>query len=219
MKLAICMLALGMTALGAQTPVQNPTMASPPAANPAAHIAVTSAIMQKLTNDPVLTGLTITANVTDNGVVSLNGVVSTQALADQAVSDVQGVSGVQSVKSQILINQDPFAAAANAASSGASLPETAGSGSQLLAANDPQVQMAQALAADPALARIAANVYGTTVVLNGTVATKADKQRALAIVHQHLPNYQITDVVWVNRHPLVPLPLTPKASGGAAAAR
>ncbi|HXR96289.1 MAG TPA: BON domain-containing protein [Terriglobales bacterium] len=217
-KLAVCGLALSLSAFGLQaTPPQttpntqtvNPTL--PPAGNPAAHTALSYDIIQKLSNTPSLSGVTITASVTDDGAVSLNGVVPTQAEADAAVAAVQAVPGVQSVKSQILVDQDPFANSAPA-SSGATMPSRTTAALEN-AANDPEAKLAAALAAVPALARVSGTLYGDTLNLIGTVPNKAAKDQASKIAAQVLPQFKRKNIIWVDPHPLAPPPMVPKEQG------
>lgn len=223
-KLAVCGLALSLSAFGLQaTTTQTPTTQTnpttvnptlPPAGNPAAHTKLSYDIIQKLSNTPGLSGVTITASVTDGGAVSLNGVVPTQAEVDQAVAAVQAVPGVQSVKSQILVNEDPFATAAPA-TSGVSMPVQPSSANAALQelANDPAAKLAAALAAVPALVRVSGTIYGDTVTLIGTVPNKAAKDQASKIGAQVLPQFKLKNIIWVDPHPLSPPPLKPQEAG------
>ena len=173
--------------------------------------ALTGDIMQRLTDDPVLRGITITASVGENGAVSLNGVVPTQALADRALAVVKTVSGVSSVSSQILVNQDPFAPAP-AAATGPMPPFTA-TPPPPRAAEEPQALLNDALAKVPDLARISAHIYADEVLLYGTVTSDAAKKQAEQIVRQVAPKMPMNDIIWVDPHPLAPPPLVPKLGG------
>src|SRR6185312_9298690 len=99
-------------ALAAQTggadsiAVQPPPTASVPAPGTS---ALTGQIMQRLTDDPVLQNIAITASVGANGVVTLNGVVPSHELNQRAIEVVKAVPGVSQVASNILVNVDPFA--------------------------------------------------------------------------------------------------------------
>ena len=185
-----------------------PLAAQAPAALPASgNTALTGAVMQRLTNDPVLGNITLTAKVGAGGAVSLNGVVPTQALADRAVALVKTVPGVASVTSQILVNVDPFAPPHP-------LPATLPPINAILApppaAREPQALIADALAKVPALSRVSAQVYGNEVTLLGSVATKQDRERAVQVARQILPKAPITNIIWVDPRPLSPPPLVPK---------
>lgn len=188
--------------LAAQTPApQLPTLPA------SANTALTGVIMQRLTDDPVLRGVTITASVGDGDTVSLNGVVPNQALVDRAEQVVQQVPGVSKVTSQILVNVDPFAPArpvpANPPPVDAAVPPPP-------AATEPQALISDALAKVPTLRRVSVQVYGDRVMLLGSVATKPDSVRAEQIARQVDPHAAIENIIWVNPHPLSPPPFVPK---------
>lgn len=193
--------------LGAE---QSQTAVPPPAqGNPAAHTNLTGDIMQKLTNDPTLGAITITAKVADDGTVTLNGVVADQQLADQAVAAVQSVPGVAKVTSNLAVNHDVFAAPT--ANTGATLPVRAAAG-VVAPTDDSQSRIDQALRADPGLRRVMASIYGNRVSLIGTVTDKKAIPRAERIARQILPSYQLSDLIWVDPHPLAPPPFVPQGN-------
>lgn len=169
--------------------------------------ALTGAIMQRLTDDPVLRGATITANVGQAGAVSLNGVVPTQAMADRAVEVVKSVPGVDAVTSQILVNQDPFAPSHPA--SAVPPPPITAAPPPPAAASEPQALLADALAKQPSLANVYGSIYGNKVILNGMVSSSRDKQLAEQIARKATPGFSITDIIYVVKHPLSPAPLVP----------
>lgn len=217
---APCLLAcvlLPVAATAQTTPAQNPanlgpaqtqTAVPPPAqGNPAAHTNLTGDIMQKLTNDPTLGAITLTAKVADDGTVTLNGVVASQQLADQAVAAVQSVPGVTKVTSNLAVNNDVFATPT--ANTGATMPVRSTTG-VVESMNDPQSRIDQALRADPGLPRVMASIYGNRVSLIGTVTDKKAIARAVQIARQILPSYQLSNLIWVDPHPLAPPPLVPQ---------
>ncbi|HUX68688.1 MAG TPA: BON domain-containing protein [Terriglobales bacterium] len=186
-----------------------PAQATPAASLPASsNTALTGAIMQRLTNDPVLGNITITAKVGDGGAVSLNGVVPTQALVDRAVALVKTVPGVTQVVSQILVNVDPFSPPHPLP---AVLPPINATLAPPPAANEPQALIADALAKVPALSQVSVQVYGNEVMLLGTVATDQDSQRAVQLARQILPQAPIVNILWVEPRPLSSAPLIPKS--------
>src|SRR6185437_13752318 len=74
----VAALVCGSLAVG-QNAATSPAAAATQRIIPAqGNTALTGAIMQRLTDDPVLGNITITTNVGENGAVSLNGVVPTQ---------------------------------------------------------------------------------------------------------------------------------------------
>ncbi len=173
---------------------------------------LTGQIMQRLTDDAALRGITITASVGDNGAVALNGVVPTDALQARAVAVVKSVPGVSSVNSQILVNQDPFAPAPAAAT--APPPPIGSTPPPPLAASEPQAMIADALAQAPGLTRVSGNVYDDRITLIGTVTSEQYKKQAEAIARQTLPHHPITDIIWVDPHPLSPPPRVPSNGRG-----
>lgn len=173
---------------------------------------LTGKIMQRLTDDTVLRGTTITVSVGDNGVVRLNGVVPTDALQTRAVDIVKAVPGVSSVVSQILVNQDPFAPAPPASTG--PMPPINTAPPPPLAASEPQALIADALAKVPALSRVSGNLYGNRIMLIGTVTSDRDRKQAEAVARQTLPNYAISDLIWVDPHPLSPPPRVPNSGRG-----
>lgn len=168
--------------------------------------------MQRLTDDPVLGAITITANVGENGAVSLNGVVPTQALADRAVAVAKTVPGVSSVSSQILVNQDPFAPAPSTPTG--PMPPITSAPPPLRAAEEPQALLNDSFEKQPSLARVSARIYADEVLLYGTVTSDRVKQQAEQIVRQIAPKLPLNDIIWVDQHPLAPPPLVPKLGGG-----
>lgn len=214
LRLFVCVLGLGLLPLLAQGATQNPAqiqapaavMPTPPAPNPGAHIALTGAVMQALSNAPTVGAYTITANVTDDGAVALNGVVPTQSVADAAVQVVKAVPGVKSVTSQILVNQDPFAPA-----NAAGVASIAPAASAAPASEEPQSRISNALAANPALARVSAVVYDRQIVLIGTVTSSKDSDAAVQIARKTLPGYPINNTIWVEPHPMAPAPKIPRS--------
>ncbi|MGH9481393.1 MAG: BON domain-containing protein [Terriglobales bacterium] len=208
MRLSAAALVLACLApLGAQSGAAPATPMVPAQALPASgNTALTGAIMQRLTDDAVLRGITITANVGMAGAVSLNGVVPTQAMADRAVEVVKSVPGVDQVTSQILVNQDPFApphvAPANPPPISAAPPPPP-------AAREPQALLADALVQEPALADVYGTVYGNKVILNGLVPSDPDRVLAEQIARKIAPNFAITNIIYVAKHPLSPPPLVP----------
>ncbi len=193
------------------TPPQLPggaTTATPAMPLPAeGTTALTGAIMQRLSNDPVLGSQTITANVGKAGLVTLNGVVPQEAYATRAVALVKSIPGVSGVNDQILVNQDSFAPPPPQEST--ALPLTTALPPPP-AATDPQARIADALAKVPALARVSAQIYDQKVVLFGTVASDQAKQQAERIVRSIVPRMPLVNIIWKDSHPLAPPPLVPQ---------
>ncbi|MGH9121086.1 MAG: BON domain-containing protein [Acidimicrobiales bacterium] len=213
-RLWIPVLALGL-GLSAQTAPAAPLPIVPAQGNS----TLTGRIMQRLTEDPVLRLITITASVGENGAVSLNGVVPTQALNDRAVDVVKSVAGVQSVNSRILVNQDPFAPRSQSSASATALPPITAAPPPPPAARDPQALLADALARDPALARVSSRVYDGKVMLIGTVTQSQARDRAERVAKQAVPKLPVTNIIWVDPHPLAPPPLLPASLYGTAGHR
>lgn len=216
-------LGLGMALAGAGLPLaaQTAAGAQPAAANAATpalplpapgNSTLTGQIMQRLTDDAALRGITITASVGDNGVVTLNGVVPTDALQTRAEDIVKSVPGVSSVTSQILVNQDPFAPAPKTPTTPP--PPITSAPPPPAAAGEPQAMIADALAKVPGLTRVSGAIYDDSVMLIGTVTSEAYKRQAEAIARQILPNHPITDIIWVDPHPLSPPPRVPVGGRG-----
>ncbi|MGH9393258.1 MAG: BON domain-containing protein [Terriglobales bacterium] len=176
--------------------------------------ALTGAIMQRLTDDPLLGSITITANVGADNAVSLNGVVPAQALADRALALIQSVPGVGSVTSQILVNQDPFAPPPP--QSHAPAPPINTVPAPPRAAAEPQAQISDAFARQPDLARVSARVYGDELMLFGTVTSEKAKKLAEQVARPFAPKLPVNNIIWVDPHPLSPPPLVPKLGAGAA---
>ncbi len=169
---------------------------------------LTGAIMQRLSDDPVLSSQTITASVGKGGVVTLNGVVPRQAYAARAVELVKAVNGVSQVNNNILVNQDPFAPPPPEENT--SLPIGAVP-PPLPAASDPTAKIADALAKFPALARVSAQIYANQVVLFGTVASDAAMRQAEQIVRSIAPKLPVINIIWRDSHPLAPPPRVPQS--------
>lgn len=181
------------------------TASLPAPENPAAHSTLTGAVMEALTSSPQLGLIPITVKVSGNGSVLLNGVVATEALAQEAVKVVQAVPGVTRVQSSILVNQDPFAPRA------ASQPAAPPPANPLAdASQSPQAKIERALNANPALAQVSARAYGNEITIFGTVPNDKDKDEAEAIAQKTVPDMKITNIIWVNTHPLAPPPLIPQ---------
>lgn len=217
--LAVCLLPLGAQNAAPSapetpaTPANLAETANPPAVlpqpaetNPVAHTALTGDVMEALTSAPALASTPITISVTDQGAVSLNGVVTSQSEADAAVAAVKAVPGVKSVTSEILVNKDPFAPAAAAATPAA--PK--GTNPLVDTSNDPQAKLDTALNAHPDLALVASNVYANEATLFGTVTSSKAKSEAEQIARQTLPNFKISNIIFVNSRPSGPAPLVPK---------
>ena len=210
--LAACLLPLGAQFTPSASPAtpnlaesaQVPAAAVPaPPSNPAAHTALTSDVMEALIRTATLSTTPITVNVTDPGDVSLNGVVTTQAQADAAVATVKAVPGVKNVKSQIVVDKDPFATAAPAAPAPSATSSLVGNG------NDPQAKLDLALNAQAGLAQVASTVYANQVTLFGTVTSDKEKKQAEQIAKTTLPSYKLSNIIWVNPHPAAPAPMIP----------
>lgn len=195
--------ALLLPALLAQQPA---TAAA--AASTTNNTALTGAIMQRLITDPVLQNTTITVAVNDNGDVQLNGVVARQDVLERALKVVQSVPGVHQVTSNILVNTDPFAPPKPPLPSPP--PPIGATPAPLAAASTPQAQLARALAAAPTLMRVGVQVQTGRVLLYGTVETQQSKQEAERIVRATEPKLPVTNIIWVDPHPLSPPPLIPQ---------
>src|SRR6185437_6112524 len=188
----VAALVCGSLAVG-QNAATSPAAAATQRIIPAqGNTALTGAIMQRLTDDPVLG--TITINVGENGAVSLNGVVPTQALADRAVEVVKTVPGVSSVSSQILVNQDPFAPAAPTPTG--PMPPITSAPPPPRAAAEPQALLNDAFEKQPSLARVSAHIYADEVLLYGTVTSDGVKKQAEQIVRQIAPKLPLNDIIW-----------------------
>ncbi len=209
---AMAALMLPMAAQTAPSALSEGAVAAAPApqvaANASAHTALTGDVMEALTSTPGLGGVSITVNVVDTGVVSLNGVVGTQAELDRALAVVKAVPGVKSVTSNMLVNQDPFSTPSVAAASAAG-----GAGVDQVAeeASNPQTLVAKALAADAGLSGVAATIYGNKVIVYGMVSSSQAHDRALQIVRQMLPKYEISDIVLTQTRSAGPALLLPKS--------
>lgn len=190
---------------GGAATTPTPAMAMPAEGN----TALTGTIIQRLSNDPVLGSQTITASVGTGGVVTLDGVVPQQKYADRAIQVVKSVAGVEQVNNQILVNQDPFATPPPEGN--ASQPLTA-SVPEVPAAQDPQAQIADALAKVPALADVSAQMYGNQIVLYGSVKNDEAKKQAEQVVRSISPNQPLIDIIWKDTHPMAPPPMVPKSS-------
>ncbi|MGH9468289.1 MAG: BON domain-containing protein [Terriglobales bacterium] len=209
--LLLAALLLPLTLAAQQTPAK-PAPNVAPAATPAQpssnNTQLTGAVMEKLITDPILQDTTITVAVSDKGAVTLNGVVARQQVADRAVAVAKSVPGVTGVTSNILVSSDPFAPPKPALPS--PLPPIAAAPPAPPAANSRQAKLADALAKTAGLVRVDARVYDNQVLLFGTVETKESKAEAEKIARGVLPKVPITNIIWVDAHPLSPPPLTPQ---------
>jgi osmotically-inducible protein OsmY len=169
--------------------------------------SLTGAIIQRLSEDPVLGSQTITASVGQGGVVTLNGVVPQAGYATRAAAVVHSIPGVTSINNNILVNRDPFAPPPPNENTAAPIDTTP---PPIPAATDPQAKIADALAKVPALANVSAQLYDKKILLFGTVTSNAARAQAERIVRGIEPSLPLVDIIWKDAHPLSGPPRVPE---------
>lgn len=195
-------------------PRTQPVTQAHPLAQPTTtnNTALVGAVMQKLIADPLLKNYAITVNPGDNGAVALNGVVPAEDLVQRAIAVARTAPGVTQVTSQMLVVTDPFAPppqlpAANSVPIGQAPPP-------LPVSNSTQSRLADALSRQAAYSRVGVRVREDQILLFGSVTSKADKNKADAIVHELAPRLPVNNILWVDEHPLSPPPVVPQPSLG-----
>ncbi|MGH9416288.1 MAG: BON domain-containing protein [Terriglobales bacterium] len=191
------MLLLGLTLLLAAQPVAWRAQQPSPA-------ALRSTVLQTLINDPELGPYALAASVTPARAVTLNGTLPSKQDKQLAGNLVRSIAGVTGVHNQIRVAAAvrPLVTPASASPAKNALRasgcNTAGCNAKVAAA------IRARLAGEPRLAGVEATVEREGVVLTGTVADAATRERVLrlasAAAHSITPFPTLVNRIEIHNH-------------------